>query len=931
MADEITLTIDGRELKARPGAMVLEAAMDAGMYLPYLCYYPGMKPFGACRMCVVTAESKTPDGQYRPLPGTPASCTTPVADGMRVQTKTPELLGIRRGIMDLLLSEHPHGCLTCHRVELCGPSDICLRHVSVNDRCVTCPKNERCELKDTVRHLEMEMDTPLTYNNRHLPLQVDDPYWEMDMNLCIACVRCVRMCGEIRGDSAITLLERSGRTLIGTANGTSLLESGCEFCGACIDVCPTGALVERDYKWDKAVKKITSVCPHCPVGCQMTLEVNKRNRLIRAIPDRHGAANQGQGCFQGKFGMDFVNHRERLKMPQVRRDGASELQEVSWHEALDVVAERLAEHKGGQYALIASPRGTNEDNYVAQKFARVVMQSNNVDVSSNLRPELVEPLEELLGYPAATNSIWELEQSSCFMVVSSNMTEEQNVVAVPIKMALQSGASLIVIDQRETELARHAKVWLRPRPGTEAVLVGGMVRVVLDESLDDHGFLADYCGNLDEFQNSLWDFDLLKVERITGIAQADIQEAARLFASSKPGAILYGLETVPAEFRADCVRGLVNLAIATGNLGKPSTGLFPLFPGANEQGSKDVGCSSDRLPGYVEVSGERRELFEEAWSTTIPSEAGKGLKEIAAGVRSGEIKALHILGDSPVFTEGDLGDILESLDKLEFLVVQDSFSSEITERADVVLPSATFAESEGTYTNLERRVQLLRPALGAKGEEEVDWRILSRIAVRMGASGFDHESPQGVFDEINNLVELYGGITYERLQSGGVQWPCLAADMADTPVLYSTGLETRKPRAGITTPSEAPSHDDSDFPFVLAWGRVLHQPEREVEVSRDNGLNSITRQEVIELHEDDARGLGVRDGDLIEIVSERSRMKGKASLSGPQQGVVSTTTLFGELISELEASTAADPMLKVPRLPLIPARIERLSEAEAAD
>ena len=939
MADEITITFDGKEVKTQPGKMVLEAAIDAGVYVPYLCYHPGMKSYGACRMCVVSVEGQR---------GFPAACTLPVADGMKVQTESTEVNDLRKSVMEMLIAEHPSGCLTCHRIDICGPTDVCLRHVSVNDRCVTCPKNERCELKDTVRYLGMELESPLKYKYRQIPLEVADPFYDRDYNLCIVCARCVRACEELRGDDAIAMTERSGQALVGTSFGTSLLESGCEFCGACIDVCPVGALVERDHKWDKPRTVERSICPLCPVGCQMNIEYDGDGVLIRAIPEINSPANHGQACFKGKFGLQFVNDKSRLHKPLVRRDG--QLVEATWDEALEVVAARLAEYSGESFAFLTSPNSTNEELYLAQKFARTAMKSNNVDQTSNTQPDLIPGLEQSLGYAGATNPIWDLEQSGCIIVFNSNVTEEHNVVGVPIKRAARKNTKLVVIDSREVELTRYAHVWLRPAPGTEQLLLGGLLKSVVDQGFQKDEWLAENCESPATLLYALSALDLSDISRITQVDTSDIAEAARLYGEADASALVYALDNIQQSQARDCVLSLVNLSLVTGNIGKIGAGIYPMRQGANEQGASDVGCVPDRLPGYRRVSNaEDRQALEALWNTSIPDVPGLGLTTIIESAAAGQIKSMFLIGDSPNFTNGKLGDGLSALDKLEFLVVCDSFMSPTAQRADVVLPRATFAEKDGTYTNLERRIQRLKPGRKLpEGGARPEWQVICDVAHKMGAPGFIQASPSETMDEIARVAPMYANVSYRNLanQGGlvfktdlkspqptqmlyasredlGLQWPVDNYGKG-TGILFEDGFKLR--RAEPITPAFvlAENASGTDFPLWFVPGRVLLQQERDINIVKGRA-NTIQRDELVELNPADAAAMSIEDGGKVMVEMSIGRLSGLAHINeAVPVGVVASTALFGQLAVDLQSSEEMEPASKVPGLDIRRARINKI-------
>ena len=914
---EITLTIDGREVTVLSGATILDAARKAGSYLPALCHHPDLKPIGSCKLCIVAVEG---------LDHYPTSCNTLAEEGMVVKTWTEELQEMRRHTLEVLLAltNHPTSCLFCDRKDECTDLRECMRKFPVTVGCKFCPQDGSCELQEAVEFVGLEK-VRYQLHFRNMPV-LREPFFDRNYNLCIMCSRCLRVCSEVRGEGVLKSNPDFHR--MHWIGPPSLLDSDCKFCGACVDVCPTGALSVRSDKWARPEKTISTVCPYCGVGCRMKLGVEDE-RIVTITPDREGPVNRGQLCVKGRFGLDeIVHHPDRITTPLIRRNGRFE--EATLEEALDLVARRFSEIRDeygpDSLGALSSSRCTNEENYLVQKLARAVFGTNNVDNCARVcHAPSVTGLAACFGSGAATNSFDQIEDADVLFVIGSNTTEAHPIVGLKVIKAANKGTKIIVADPRKIELVDRAKVWLNLRPGTNIALLNGMMNVILREGLEDGEFIASRTEGFEEFRKVVDGYTPERAAEITGVPAADIVEAARLYASAEKAMIIYSLGMTEHVTGTSNVISLGNLAMLTGNVGRRSTGVMPLRGQNNVQGACDMGALPNNHVGYQPVTDPKvRSKFEEAWGVRLPPDPGLTSTEMLERLAEGrEIRGLYILGEDPAQTDPDTNRVRSSLEALEFLVVQEIFPTETTKYADVILPAASFAECDGTFTNGERRIQRVNRALPPLGGL-ANWETICLIAQKMGYP-MSYADPSEIMDEISSLAPIFAGVSFSRLGGLGLQWPCPSIDHPGTETMhlgcFSRGLGKFNP-VEHRPPAE---ETNPEYPLILTTGRRREHYNCGSMTRRSKGIMWVWPEETIEISPADAEDMGIEDGETVLVRSRRGEVRVKARVTEKSsRGVAFMSFHYRDVLTNLLTNAALDPVAKTPEYKACAIRVEKV-------
>jgi predicted molibdopterin-dependent oxidoreductase YjgC len=839
----IELIIDGKTIQAQPGTVVMDAALQNGIDIPHLCYHPDLSISGGCRLCLVELE-----GRPNPVP----SCGLYCENGMKVHTHTEKLIELRRELIDLFVSDHPLNCVTCDKAGDCLLQKYAYEY--------------------GISKTSLELDVSRTL------YQDDNPFFIRDHQYCILCGRCTRVCSEVVGANAIEIVGRGFESHVATSFDGPMINSSCVFCGNCVQICPTAALnpVSRLHKgreWE--LKRVETVCGYCGVGCKIEYAL-KDGKIIYA----KGVEQSANGeflCTKGRYGWDFATNPERLTTPLIRRDLAYQLGltdqpwqlsdvspltvrkpnlaesfiPVSWDVALDIVAEKLANiiqtHGPDSIMGLASARCTNEENYLFQKFMRVGIGNNNVDHCARLcHSSTVAGLVQSFGGGAMTNSIRELRDADCIFITGSNTAESHPVISYEVVRAARRGANVIIVDPRRVPLVEHATLYLQAKPGTDMYVFLAMMHTILREGWADEAFIAARTEGFADFKATLEAYPPERAALVSGVPVEQIEEAARIYALGERvrgasvypeerghSAILYAMGITQRSMGTELVMTLANLSMLAGQIGKPSTGVNPLRGQSNVQGACDTGCLVDVLPSYQRVTDDvKRAALAKAWQVdSLPARVGLTVVEAMHAVKSGKLRAEYVMGENPLMSDPNLTHVEEALRALDFLVVQDIFPSETAQLAHVILPAAASLEKDGSFTNTERRVQLLQPVLKAPGQARPDWQITAEIAARLDqklgverAEGYwNFGSTAAIFTELAAVTPIYAGMSHARLAGKGLTWPCPTPTHPGTPILHLGKFSRGLGKFAAVKASDPAEQTDAQFPLILTTGRILYQ------------------------------------------------------------------------------------------------------------
>ena len=904
----VNLEIDGFKVTVPAGTSVMRAAATIGIDIPKLCATDSVEPFGSCRLCVVQIEGGR---------GLPASCTTPVFEGMKAITQNAKLAEVRRGVMELYISDHPLDCLTCSA-------------------------NGDCELQDMAGAVGLR---EVRYHpiETHLDAKKDtsNPYFSFDPSKCIVCSRCVRACEEVQGTFALTIDGRGFDSKVSAGQNESFMESECVSCGACVQACPTATLMETSVIENGLPEHaIITTCAYCGVGCSFRAEM-KGEQVIRMVPNKDGKANHGHSCVKGRFAFGYATHKDRITQPMIRASIEDAWKEVSWEEAIAYAASEMkriqAKYGKDSVGGITSSRCTNEEVYIMQKLIRAGFGNNNVDTCARVcHSPTGYGLKQTFGESSGTQDFDSVMKADVILIIGANPTDGHPVFGSQMKKRLRQGAKLIVVDPREIDIVKmphvEASYHLKLRPSTNVALVNALAHVIVSENLVDEEFVNARCdvASFNKWLTFIADerHSPEATESITGVPAAEMRAAARLYATAENGAIYYGLGVTEHSQGSTAVITIANLAMATGNLGRDGVGVNPLRGQNNVQGSCDMGSFPHEFPGYRHVSDVATlSMFENAWQTNLSNEPGLRIPNMFDAALDKSFMGLYCEGEDIAQSDPDIKHVHAALRAMECVIVQDIFLNETAKFAHVFLPGASFLEKDGTFTNAERRIspvrKVMRPMAGY-----ADWEITQMLSNALGYQ-MNYTHPSEIMDEIASLTPTFNGVSYDKIdQLGSIQWPCYDEESEGTPIMHTEEFmrDNGKGLFMLTEFVATQERVNGKFPLILTTGRILSQYNVGAQTRRTEN-NAWHTEDRLEIHSHDAEDRGIKDGDWVGIKSRAGETVLHALVTDRvQPGVVYTTFHFPESGANVITTDNSDWATNCPEYKVTAVQVAKVSQ-----